>query len=50
MGSGASVDIKHQVKELVEGKPGDATDIKDLAVAQKEIAKFRKLAGEFFIG
>ena len=50
MGSGASIDIKHQVKELVEGKPDDATDIKDLAVAQKEIARFRKIAGEILSG
>ena len=49
MGSGASTNIKHEVQELVEGKPVDVTDIKDFESALQEIAKYRKLAGEFLI-
>lgn len=43
MGSGAS-NSRVTAAQLVTGKPDDASDIKDLANAKKEIIYYRKLA------
>lgn len=48
MGSGASAESARQtVNSVMNGKPADASDIKDLESAKKEIIQLRRIAMEF---